>query len=583
MEKSFSGKIWNFLECDEDKLREFKDVGLIGDLTARILLNRGFHEASEIVSFLGAKLRNTIPDPSLLLGMDEGVDRIAAAILKNEKIVVFGDYDVDGITATYLIVKYLRLLGLQPHRHIPDRFAEGYGISKNSLEEAAHCGASLAIAVDCGTNSFDEISAAKKQGLDFVVLDHHVQSIDPLPPAVAIINPNRNDQAEIGIAHIKKLCAAGVAFLFLIALQRKLKEVGFFRCKSIPDLREFTDAVALGTLCDVMELRGINRAVVKHSLSKGQCPTGIAALMQAFGIEKLSSPEDLSFFVGPALNAAGRIGDPSVALNLLLEENTERASKIARHLLELNAKRKSIEKEILANALVMIKEQDLTGHRGICVADMGWHEGVIGIVAGKLKDKFNKPIFAISIGEGGICKGSARSIDGFHIGEFFKKACNAGIILRGGGHALAGGFTIEIGKLTEFQSLIDSEIRCEFQSVLSIDCTLSPLSNLSQIAKELAYIEPFGKGVEKPVFCFKRLLLRDARKTGTGNHLMLKFSDEFGKGSLRVMLFKSDTKPEICRELDNNKNELLDIAGTIRYHEQFGGSVILEDARVSMQ
>ena len=581
MVKSFSGKIWNFSEIDENRLSEIKDNSDINDLVAKILLNRGFKNSDEVNAFLNAKLKNTIPDPSLLIDMDKAVDRTVKAIKDHQNITIIGDYDVDGITSTYLLIKYLRLIGINPKYYIPNRFTDGYGISENSIEVAVRNQADLVIAVDSGTNSIKEIAEAKECGIEFVILDHHTQLSENLPDAFAVVNPNRIDQKELGFSHIKNLCAAGVVFLFLIALQRKLKSIDFFEDSEEPNLLKATDIVTLGTLCDVMDLRGINRAVTKYTIAKNEYSMGICSLMQAFNIEKISSPDDLSFFIGPAINAAGRVDDPHIGLNLLLEESVENSQRIASHLIELNQKRKAIEKQLLSDAMFMIDDKKLANNRGICVFGENWNEGVIGIVAGRLKDKFQKPVFVISLSQDGMGKGSARSVNGIHLGQFLEKANSAGLTINGGGHALAGGFSIQKDKISDFQKFIETQIEGEFINSLDIDYSLSALSNLEQISKEISAIEPFGKGVEKPTFCFKKLRLRNLKKTNSGGHLMLNFSDEFFKGNLRAVIFNMNSKNELIDQINKNSDNLFDIAGSINCHEQFGASVVIEDMRLS--
>lgn len=581
MKKSFLGKLWNFVDLDEEKISDFKTTAQITDLVARIFLNRGFQNSSDVVLFLNAKLKTTIPDPSLLLDMDKGVDRIVQAIQEKQNIMILGDYDVDGVTSTYLIVKYLKLIGLNPNYYIPNRFSDGYGVSENLVEKAFQNKSDLIVSVDSGINSIKEVDLANERNMDFIILDHHMQLFPELPNAIAIINPNRIDQEEIENSHVKNLCAAGVVFLFLIALQRKLKTIGFFENANEPNLLNFTDIVTLGTLCDVMDLRGINRAVTKYTLLKNEYSEGISSLMKVFNIEKISSPEDLSFFIGPAVNAAGRIGDPHVALNLLLEESSERSQKIAEHLVELNQKRKLIEKQLLADAMFMIDEKNLDKNKGICVFEEGWNDGVIGIIAGRLKDKFQKPVFVISISESGIGKGSARSVNGIHLGKFFEKANSSGIVINGGGHALAGGFSIKRERISEFQEFINDQIEGEFINALDIDYSLSVMSDLNQISKEISIIEPFGKGIEKPKFCFKKVRIKHSKKTSSGDHLMFTFSGEFDKGSLRGMLFNSNSKSEIVNSIIQNDGELFDVVGTINSSEQFGSSLIIEDMRLS--
>ena len=580
MVKSFCNKIWNIPEQCKEKADEIKSV-VRSNLLAKILVNRGFESAEEVQAFTNAKLRNTIPDPSLLLDMDKAVERVIVAIQNKQNIMILGDYDVDGITSTALMVKYLRLIGINPKYYIPNRFSDGYGVSKNAISKAIDNQSKLVIAVDSGTNSIDEIAEAKKNGIDFVILDHHAQLSDKLPQATAVVNPNRHDQSEIGLSYIKHLCAAGVVFLFLIALQRKLKEIGFFSDQAIPNLLDFTDIIAIGTLCDVMELKGINRAVVKYVLTKGEYSLGIRSLMSLFNLEQIALPEDLSFFIGPAINAAGRVGDPHIALNLLLEEDPVQSQKIANCLIEFNQQRKSIERQLLADAMDMISTQNLDSKRGICVYGESWNEGVIGIVAGKLKDKFQKPTFVISFDNNGSGKGSARSVNGIHLGQFLQKASIAGIISAGGGHALAGGFSIQKDKIKEFQQFIEEQVEGEFINELNIDYTLTAMSDLDAIYEEISPLEPFGKGIEKPIFCFKRVKITNIRKSKSGGHLLLNFSGEFGNGHLRAILFHINSKKEWVDLIEKNSNELLDIAGTINPSLQFGSSIIIEDARAS--
>jgi single-stranded-DNA-specific exonuclease len=578
--KSFSGKIWNFIECNEEKLRDITQRLGESDLVIRILLNRGFSSLSEIETFLGAKLKNTIPNPSFLLDMDNGVKRVIKAILENENIMVFGDYDVDGVTSTYLIVKYLNLVGIKPNHYIPSRM-EGYGINKKTIESIAQKKSKLLIIVDSGINSVEEIDFANELGIDSIVIDHHLQLSSRLPEAVAVINPNRTDQIEIENAHIKSLCAAGVSFLFIIALQRELKNRGFFKTHPIPDLLNFTDITALGTLCDVMEVIGINRAIVKHALTRKNYSTGITSLLELFNMRKISTSEDLSFFIGPAINAAGRVGDPNIALNLLLEESQEISRKIALQLIEFNKIRKNMEKELFAEAMSIVSKMNLLECKGICVHGDGWHKGIIGIIAGKIKDKLKKPAFVVSFDENGVGHGSARSMPGLHLGEFFGKAKAEGILIDGGGHALAGGFSILKDKIQTFGNFLNNQIKCEFIDSMNIDYSISSLSDLSRISKELHILEPFGKNVEKPIFCIKNAKIQFTKKTSTGSHITFYLSRIFEKGTIRAMLFNAKTKVHIIDAIEKNKDKLLDISGSINYNEQFGSSFIIQDLRLS--
>lgn len=581
MNVSFSNKIWNFIESDETLISEISKQLKISEIAARVLVNRGIKTPSEASAFINAKLKNTIPDPSLILDMDKGVKRVIEAIKNNQQITILGDYDVDGITSTCLIVKYFRYIGLPIKFYIPNRFSDGYGISENSIEIVVQNKTDLLITVDSGINAIDEVEKVNSLGIDTIIIDHHTQTSLNLPNAIAVINPNRIDQNEIEGSYIKNLSAAGVTFLFLIALQRELRNLDFFQNLKEPDLIKLTDIAALGTLCDVMDLRGINRALLKYTLAKKQYSKGILSLMNLFNIQKIASPEDLSFFIGPALNSAGRIGDPHIALHLLLEESQERSQEIANKLYNLNKQRKIIEKQVLADTIKIINEHNLSCNSGICVFGNDWNEGVIGIVAGKLKDKFQKPVFVITFDQNGHGKGSARSLKGIHLGEFIEKAKSNKLITQGGGHELAGGFSIERDNISEFISFINSEITGNFYNTINIDCSISAFSSLDNIATDLSILEPFGKSMEKPIFCLKRARIKHFKKTNSGNHIIFNFTNEFDKGNIKAILFNLDSKLELVKQIENNKFELFDIVGYINYSDQFGSSLIINDLTLS--
>jgi single-stranded-DNA-specific exonuclease len=281
------------------------------------------------------------------------------------------------------------------------------------------------------------------------------------------------------------------------------------------------------------------------------------------------------------INAAGRIEDPHIALNLLLEECPVKSQKIASRLIDLNQKRKALQKQLLSDVLFMIDEKKLFNNSGICVFNDDWHEGVMGIIAGKIKDRFQKPSFVISFRKDGIGKGSARSVPGVHLGTFFGKAKSENIIIDGGGHMLAGGFTISKDKIQKFSEFINSNIEGEFINAIDIDYSISPMSSLSRISQELQVLEPFGKGIEKPLFCIKRVRIKNVRKTTSGTHLMLSLSGEFGDGNIRAILFNANSKLDIVKSIEKDKDNLIDVAGFIKTHEQFGTSIIIEDIRLS--
>lgn len=581
MNVSFSNKVWNFIESDETLISEISKQLKISEIIARILVNRGIKSASEASAFMNAKLKNTIPDPSLILDMDKGIKRVIEGIKKNQQITILGDYDVDGITSTCLIIKYFKYIGTQVKFYIPNRFSDGYGLSENSIDIIVQNKTDLLIMLDSGINAIEEIKKVNSLGIDTIIIDHHAQTSSDLPDAIAVINPNRIDQNEIEGSYIKNLSAAGVAFLFLIGLQRELRNLGFFESLKEPNLIELTDIVALGTLCDVMDLRGINRALLKYTLAKNQYSKGILSLMNLFNIQNVTSPEDLSFFIGPAINSAGRIGDPHIALHLLLEESQERSQEIANKLYDLNKQRKIIEKQVLSESIEIINKHNLSCNSGICVFENNWNEGVIGIVAGKLKDKFHKPVFVITFDQNGHGKGSARSLKGIHLGEFIEKAKSNNLITKGGGHELAGGFSIEKSNISQFISFINSEITGSFHNSIDVDYSLVSFRSLDNIATEISSMEPFGKSIEKPVFCLKRARIKYSKQTNSGNHIIFNFTSEFDKGNVKAILFNSDSKLELVKQIENNKFELFDVVGYINYSKQFGSSIIISDLKLS--
>ncbi|MDR0630851.1 MAG: single-stranded-DNA-specific exonuclease RecJ, partial [Holosporales bacterium] len=563
------------------QLELFKRELEINDIAAKILINRGFLDLKEVDSFFKVKLKNIIPEPSLFLDMDKGVDRLIKAIMAQQRIMVFGDYDIDGITSTYLVIEYLRLIGIKAFYKIPNRFLDCYGLSEKIVLEAVQHKIDLLITVDCGTGSIDEVAIAKRHGIDVVIIDHHAQTKNTLPSAVAVINPNRPDQEEIEYSGIKCLCAVGVAFIFIIALQRRLKEIGFFSDKDIPKLDKFMDIIALGTLCDSVRLIGINRAVVKYCLNNKIQTNGILALMKAFNIQEIHSPDDFLYYIGPAINAAGRLGDPTLALNLFLEDDPDKSLRIANSLIELNKERRVIEKQAISDALAMISEIKIKPNSGICIFKNGWNDGIIGIISGRLKDKFNRPVFVISFNKDGIGRGSSRSIQGFHIGQFFEKARAENIIIDGGGHALAGGFSIYKDKIQDFIEFMHCNIQCDFTNNLDIDYVLSANSDLEKIYKEFSILAPFGAGIESPIFVIKRARIKCIKNSRLGTSLMLLLSDEFGNGRISAVIFGISNKMKFIESIQKNKDNVIDIAGRLSINRH-GNKFVIEDARLSI-
>ncbi|MBQ8651165.1 MAG: single-stranded-DNA-specific exonuclease RecJ [Alphaproteobacteria bacterium] len=581
MIKSLTGKVWNFSKPDSNEVIQLSNMLGLSSLTSTILVNRGIHNYKDAELFFNPKLKNTIPDPSLFIDMEKGVNRLVKAILQEEKIMIYGDYDVDGITSTALLVTYLRDIGVHPHYSLPDRFVDGYGLNKNAVDIALSVSANLIISVDSGTSSFEAIEYANNNGIDVVIIDHHAQLSETLPNAIAVINPNRIDQNEIENAHIKHMSASGVVFIFLIWLQRILKTTNYLNTHTSQDLLTYSGISALGTLCDVMELKGFNRSIVNYAISNNTFPIGLKVLLKCFGIEKVNNTEDLTFFAGPAINASGRLSSPVIGLSLLLEKDIITAERIAKTLIDLNIQRKEIERAHMSESLCFIDNNKQANDNVLCVYSDNFHEGVIGILAGKLKDKFGKPSFVISFSDG-IGKGSARSIQGFDIGHFIGQAMDKNIIISGGGHTLAGGFSIEKSKMQEFFDLANNYATNDLKHYINIDYILHTSNNLSEIYRDISRLEPFGKGNEKPLFCWKELRILSTTKTKTGEHLIITFSDRFFYEKLKATLFNISLKFNIVNTIESNSDQLFDIVGSLSYSQKFGCNIIIEDIRFSI-
>ena len=415
------------------------------ELLARILAGRNV-EADAVDAFLDPTIKRSMPDPNVLTAMPEAATRIADAVTRGESIAIFGDYDVDGATSAAVLARFLRFGGVEPIIHIPDRLFEGYGPNVEAVRALAARGATLLVTVDCGTTSIEPLSEAKALGMDVVVIDHH-QADEALPPAVAIVNPNRRDDLS-GLGY---LAAVGLVFMTVVAVNRELRARGFWtEARPEPDLLAFLDDVALGTVADVVPLIGLNRAFVAKGLLvlRRREQPGLVSLMD---VARLSGPPEawhLGFLLGPRINAGGRIGRADLGVRLLLETDPIEAAKIAAELDRLNRERQAIEQETLAQAEAEAMAALGIEEKGAVVitAAEGWHPGVVGLVAARLKEKFGRPAFAIALEPGGIGTGSGRSIAGVDIGRAVRRAVAEGLLVKGGGHAMAAGVTLAQGR-----------------------------------------------------------------------------------------------------------------------------------------
>jgi len=529
--RSFAGRRWILRTTDaaieSDLLRQYSPV------LARLLALRGVTVA-QAADYLAPRLKTLLPDPLVLKDMDAAVARVSRALADGTRIAVFGDYDVDGSASAALVGDFLSALGAAPRIYIPDRMTEGYGPSPAAMKTLHGEGATLVITVDCGAAAIAALEEARAQGMDVVVLDHH--RVETAPPAAAHVNPNQPDDTS-GLGH---LCAAGVSFLFLVALNRHLRETGFYEQRGLaePDLRLFLDLVGLATICDVVPLTGVNRAFVRFGL--GQISTlsrpGLAALAGVAGARGPYTPYHLGFVFGPRINAGGRVGRSSLGVDLLTARDGDKAQELALAMDLHNKERQAIEKLILEEALAQGATQ--ANQPFILVSGEGWHPGVVGIVAGRLKERFGKPAFVAGF-EGGqlgntFGRGSARSIPGIDLGAIIHAAAEARVIEYGGGHAMAAGFSLMSGQLDGFRRFVEARFSGAGPALaaandLYLDAVSSPAGANIALAQEIAQAGPYGAGNPEPLLALPDVRVAFADIVG-GAHVKLRLAG--GDGTL---------------------------------------------------
>ena len=511
------------------------------DLVTQLLLARGVAE-DDVERHRTPSLRSFLPDPSALRDMDAAAERLAQAVLTGETMTVYGDYDVDGATSAALLIRLLRALGLEAQYYIPDRLLEGYGPSGEALVRLAEKGSSLIVTVDCGAMAHEALAMAHDAGVDVVVVDHHKCSAQ-LPLAAALVNPNRLDESEIGAAH-GHLAAVGVAFLLAIATVRLLRQRGFFETRTEPDLFALLDLVALGTVADVAALHGLNRAFVAQGLKvmarrKG---VGMAALIDASRLSRAPSCSDLGFALGPRINAGGRVGEATLGVRLLTTEDPDEARAIAAQLSQLNEERRGIEAVVQEQAEAQIASQH---NRAVLVlAGLGWHPGVIGIVAGRIKEKTGKPalVIALDADEHGNGKGSGRSIAGVDLGAAIIAAREAGLLLAGGGHAMAAGLTVAPGALNALSDWLDARLAATVNGAIGnqsllLDLALAPGGLTPALVETLESAGPYGMGWPGPRVAVGPVRMVKADLVGT-DHVRLIVRGEDG-ANFKAIAFRA--------------------------------------------
>jgi single-stranded-DNA-specific exonuclease len=565
VENSATGRAWRDRVDERGAVRAL-DIAQrheLPELLARILAGRNI-ETDAVAAFLDPTIKHAMPDPHVLTAMKEAAERIADAVMRGESVAIFGDYDVDGATSAALLARYLRQCALPPIIHIPDRLFEGYGPNVEAVRTLAERGAKLLVCVDCGTTSIEPLVEAKKLGLDTVVIDHH-QADEELPPAVAIVNPNRRDDLS-GLGH---LAAVGLTFMTVVALNRVLRGRGFWHAgRPEPDLLALLDDVALGTVADVVPLIGLNRAFVAKGLIalRRRERAGHVSLMD---VARLAGPPEawhLGFLLGPRINAGGRIGRADLGVKLLLEDDPIEAARIAGELDRLNQQRQAIEQATLAQAEAEASAALGLEEKGAVVvtAAEGWHPGVVGLVAARLKEKFSRPAFAIAFEPGGIGTGSGRSIGGVDIGRAVRRAVTEGLLLKGGGHAMAAGVTLRKGALAELRAFLEATLGADVETArrssgLMIDGAVTAAAANAELVAMIERAGPFGSGNPEPVIALPAHTVTYAEEVGQA-HVRVRLKSADGSG-LNAIAFRAAGQ-KLGVALRNSRGQRVHAAGT---------------------
>jgi len=564
---SISGKNWLFKQFDSSDIRKFSELYSLTETVAKLLSIRK-KNIDDINLFLNPKIKNLLPNPLRLKDMNRAIDRTYKSIINNELISIFGDYDVDGASSTAILSRYFLAIKQKVHTYIPDRQKEGYGPSIDGFEHLVKLGSKIIFTVDCGTLSFNPIKFVQSKNIDVIVLDHH-QSDIKLPNAYAIVNPNRYDDTS----NLNYLCASGVCFIFLIALSKKLRNENWFNKNKIkePDILNLLDLVSLGTVCDVVPLIGLNRAIVKQGLKiiKKRSNLGLKTLYDLCKIESQPTTFDLGFKLGPRINAGGRVGKSSHGAELLTSNDPKKTYKIAIDLDKSNKERQSI--ELLLSQKINSQINNFHNHPVLVLSGDNWHEGIIGIIASRIKEKYNKPTILISLNKD-KGKGSARSVTDFDIGKEIIKAVQLNILEKGGGHKMAGGFVIKKEKIQIFRDLLIKnyeKINVNSSQNLNIylDSVIAPSALNEEFYEEVNYLGPFGSGNSEPKFVIENIKVISSNIVGN-NHIK---SILIGKDGSKFKSFAWNAKDGPMEPLLNSKNKkTINIAGKMRLNEWKG-------------
>jgi single-stranded-DNA-specific exonuclease len=578
---SVNGFVWTMNETDTSLIQLLMQKLDLSEIIAKLLAGRDI-ELETAPTFLNPTLRECMPDPFHLLDMEKAVNIIANSIIHKQKIVIFGDYDVDGATSSALLKRYFSMLGVKAEVYIPDRIGEGYGPSVEAFSYLQSQGTDLIITVDCGTAAFEAIEYGINNGLKIVVIDHHLSG-ENLPPAHAIVNPNRFDETS----PYQYLAAVGVAFLLAAAINSTLRKGDFFLSREEPSLLKLLDIVAIGTICDVVPLKALNRAFVIQGLkilNKRQNP-GVVAFCKLLNLENELTTYHLGYVIGPRINAGGRVGESSLGSRLLSTDDHEEAFEIAQKLEQFNSERKAIEHNVFEQALEQARQLS-PDDSFILVGGENWHPGVVGIIAGRLKEMLNKSVAVLSL-NGEKAKASCRAVNGVDFGTAIVKAKEEGILLSGGGHKMAAGFTALIKDLPAVKSFLHNRFSQELALLTNkkgrhFDAYLSTSAITLGLAKQIEKLGPFGPANHEPKFLLKNVYI--ARNNVFGiNHINCFISCAESKSLVNLLkanAFRSvDTK--LGDIILSNQRQTLDLVGYIRINRWKGretAEFIIDDA-----
>jgi single-stranded-DNA-specific exonuclease len=578
VERSLTGRVWYAAGGDERQAQAISQRLGLPEVVGRAMAARHV-TLDQAESYLNPTLRDHMPDPFHLRGMAEAADRVARAVRDGEIVGLFGDYDVDGATGTALLSRFIRSVGGRVVTHIPDRLMEGYGPNTAALLGLGELGARVIITVDCGTLSFEPLAAAADAGLDLIVVDHH-EAEPELPRALAVINPNRLD-APSPHGH---LAAVGVALLLAVGTNRRLRESGWYGPeRAIPDLMQWLDIVALGTVCDVVPLIGLNRAIVAQGLKVAarRGNAGLAALADVAGLAEKPDAWHFGYALGPRVNAGGRVGQADLGLRLLTCDDPIEARRLAEALDLHNRARQEIEAAVLREAIEQVESRPVDDHPLVMAVGEGWHPGVIGIIAGRLKERYHRPACVIAL-EGGEGRGSGRSIPGLNLGAAVIAARQSGILAKGGGHAMAAGFTVARGRIEDLRSFLGETLAAAMREPitpsLALDGAVEVVGATLELADTFRRLGPFGAGNAEPRIAVMRARLFGVRVVGSG-HVSCRLSGSSG-ARLKAIAFRV-ADSELGHALLAGDGKVFHLAGTLRADSWQGNTsvqLLIEDA-----